>query len=345
MKQMQALVKTAPDHAEIRQVPVPEPDPSQVLIRVHAAALCGTDLHVYHWTPWAQNAGIQLPVIMGHECCGEVVAVGKSAAGVQAGDRIAVETHIPCGRCYQCLNGEQHICNQLKLFSIHTNGCFAEYAVVPSVCARKIPEEIPCQVGAVMEPLGTALRAAHETRVGGATVLVLGCGPIGLFGIASAAALGAAKIIATDISPSRLEIASRMGAHQILDPASDDIVETVLAASNGFGTDVVIDASGSVEAILQGFQCLRKGGRVALIGLPGKPLELEIGKEVVFKEAKVFGIHGRKMFETWTQMENLLAAGKLDVLPAITHVLPLSRWKEGVDLASDAAACKVIYEP
>jgi threonine 3-dehydrogenase len=196
-----------------------------------------------------------------------------------------------------------------------------------------------------MEPLGTALRSAYETRVEGATVLVLGCGPIGLFSVASAAALGAAKIIATDISPSRLEIASRIGAHQILDPAADDVVEAVRSASDGVGADVVIDASGSVEAICQGFQCLRKGGRVALIGLPGKPLELEIGKEVVFKEAKVFGIHGRKMFETWTRMENLLAAGKLDVLPVITHVLPLSRWKEGVDLASEAAACKVIFEP
>jgi threonine 3-dehydrogenase len=213
------------------------------------------------------------------------------------------------------------------------------------VCARKIPDEIPCRIAAVMEPLGTALRSACETRVAGATVVVLGCGPIGLFTVASASALGAAHIIATDISPTRLEIAARMGAHQVVDPGAGDIVDTVLAATDGFGADVVIDASGSVEAVGQGFECLRKGGRVALVGLPAKPLELEIGKAVVFKEAKVVGIHGRKMFETWTQMENLLAAGKLDVLPAITHVLPLSRWKEGIDLASDAAACKVIFEP
>jgi threonine 3-dehydrogenase len=344
MESMQALVKTTPDRAEIQQVPVPEPDASQVLVRVRASAICGTDLHVHHWTSWAQNAGIQLPVIMGHECCGEVVAAGQNATGLQAGDRIAVETHIPCGRCYQCLNGEQHICNDLKLFSIHTNGCFAEFALVPAVCARKIPDDIPCRIGAVMEPLGTALRSAHECRVPGATVVVLGCGPIGLFAIAGAAALGAAKIIATDVSAARLEIAARMGALQTLDPTTDDVLAAVLAATDGIGADAVIDASGSVAAIRQGFDCLRKGGRVALVGLPGEPLSLEIGKVVVFKEAKIIGVHGRKMFETWTLMENLLAAGKLDIEPAITHVLPLSRWQEGFDLASAGTACKVIFE-
>ena len=345
MKQMQALIKTTPENAEIQTITIPDPGDTQVLIRVKAAALCGTDLHVYNWNSWAQNAGIQLPVVMGHECCGDVVAVGENVEGVQAGDKVVPETHIPCGRCYQCLNGEQHICHNLKLFSIHMNGCFAEYAVVPAICARKIPAEIPYQVGAVMEPLGTAFRSADETQVGGAVVVVLGCGPIGLFTVASAVALGAAKVIASDISPLRLEIASQMGADLALNPLNDDIVNTVLASTDQYGADVVIDASGSVAAIKQAFLCLRKGGRIALVGLPDKPLELELGREVVFKEAKVIGIHGRKMFETWTQMENLLAAGKLNVLPAITHVLPLAQWKEGIDLASDGKACKVVFEP
>ena len=345
MRKMQALVKTTPRSTELKSVPIPEPDRSQILLKIRAAALCGTDLHVYHWNSWAQNSGIQLPVVMGHECCGEVVAVGENVTDVRTGDKVVVETHIPCGGCYQCLNGEQHICNNLKLFSIHLDGCFAEYAVVPANCARKIPDEIPFRVGAVMEPLGTALRSAVETRVGGATILVTGCGPIGLFTIASAAALGASRIIASDISPLRLEIAAQMGADLTLDPSGEDIVETVLVSTAGYGADVVIDASGSVTAVQQGFRCLRKGGRVALIGLPDKPLELELGREVVFKEAKILGIHGRKMFETWTQMENLLATGKLDVLPAITHILPLSQWKEGIELASSGAACKVVFEP
>lgn len=345
MKEMLALVKTSPDAAELRPVPIPEPDASQVLIRVSAAALCGTDLHVYRWNAWARNAGIRLPVVMGHECCGEVVAVGEAVAGLTPGDKVAVETHIPCGACLQCLSGEQHICHNLKLFSIHTDGCFAEYAAVPGVCARKIPAEIPCRVGAVMEPIGTALRGVLECRVAGASVLVTGCGPIGLFAVASASTLGAARIIASDISPDRLEIARRMGAHRALDPGGEDLVEAVRADTGGYGVDVIIEASGSVPAIQQAFRCLRKGGRAALIGLPDGPLELEIGREVVFKEAKIFGIHGRAMFDTWTRMENLLVSGKLDVRPAITHVLPLDRWREGIDLALSGKGCKVVFEP
>lgn len=345
MDLMQALIKTAADKTELQRVPRPVPGPRDVLIRVRAAALCGTDLHIYEWNPWAQGAGINLPLVMGHECCGDVVEVGSGVEGIAVGDKVVGETHVPCGGCYQCLNGEQHICNNLKLFGIHMNGCFAEYAVIPAVCARKIPREIPYEVGAVMEPLGTAFRAAYETKVGGGNVVVLGCGPIGLFAVASAAILGAAKIIATDISASRLATASEMGADLTLDAREPGIVGTILDATGGYGADTIIDASGSVEALKQSFKFLRKGGQMALIGLPGKPIELELGKEVVFKEAKIIGIHGRKMFETWTQMENSLASGKLAVKPAITHVLPLSRWREGIDLAKSGQACKVIYHP
>ncbi len=344
-KQMQALIKTAPENAEIQTIAIPEPLENQVLIRVKAAALCGTDLHVYNWNMWAQNSGIKLPVVMGHECCGDVVATGQNVQRLQVGDKVAVETHVPCGKCYQCLNGEQHICNDLKLFSIHMDGCFAEYTVVPSICARKIPIQIPYHFGAVMEPLGTAYRSVVETQVMGANVIVLGCGPIGLFAVASATTLGAAKIIATDISDSRLEIAAKMGADITLNPIKDNVAETVLELTDQYGVDVIIDASGSVDAIGHSFKYLRKGGRIALIGLPNKALEIEIGKEVVFKEASIIGIHGRKMFKTWTQMENLLAAGKLNIKPAITHVFPLSQWKKGIDLALSGEACKVIYEP
>ncbi len=345
MHTMQALIKTAPDKTELTTVPRPLPGPCEVLVRVQAAALCGTDLHIYDWNPWAQGAGISLPLIMGHECCGEVVAVGGDVRGLTVGDKVVGETHVPCGTCYQCQNGEQHICNNLRLFGIHMHGCFAEYAVIPAICARKIPREIPCEVGAVMEPLGTAFRAAFETQVGGSNVAILGCGPIGLFAVASAAMLGAARIIATDISPARLATAEKMGAVTVLDAREAGLVDTILAATGGYGVDVVIDAAGNVEALKQAFKFLRKGGRMALIGLPGKPIELELGKEVVFKEAKIIGIHGRKMFETWTQMENALASGKLVVDPAITHVMPLAHWREGIDLAKSGQACKVIYHP
>ncbi|MDT8900533.1 L-threonine 3-dehydrogenase [Anaeroselena agilis] len=343
MGDMLALVKTSPTVAELVNVPIPECGPEDVLVRVRAAALCGTDLHIFAWNAWAQGAGIKLPFIMGHEFCGDVAAVGSAVKTVSIGDKVSGETHVPCGYCYQCLNGEQHICNNLRLFGVHRNGCFAEYAVIPAVCAKPIPPAITYETGSVMEPLGTALRAIVETNAAGTNVVVLGCGPIGLFAVASAACLGAAGIIAADISDARLKIAAQMGAGRTINPTNDDLAEAVLRATNGYGADIVIDASGSVAAVKQSFSYLRKGGKIALIGLPDKPIELELGKEVVFKEAKIIGIHGRKMFETWTQMENLLSTGKLLVAPAITHALPLSRWREGIELAQSGQACKVIF--
>lgn len=345
MNHMSALVKTAPDKTELLSVPVPECGVGQVLLKIRAAALCGTDLHLVEWNSWAQQSGIQLPTVLGHECCGDVIAVGPGVKTVHPGDRVAVETHVPCGECYQCLNGEQHICANLKLFGVHMNGCFAEYAVVPAACARRIPEGISDAAGAIMEPLGTAVRAAYETQAAGARVMVLGCGPIGLFAVAAAACMGAARIFATDVSPERMAIARELGAKDTLHPLRQSVRDFVREATGGCGVDVVIEASGNADAIKESFQYLRKGGRMALIGLPGKPLELELGREVVFKEAKLIGIHGRRMYETWSQMENLLEAGKLAIDPVITHRLPLSKWQEGIELAKTGRACKVIFHP
>ncbi len=324
---------------------MPEHGPDDVLIRVRSAALCGTDLHILDWNAWAQGAGIKLPCILGHECSGDVEAIGVNVKNCKVGDKVVAETHIPCGTCYQCLNGEQHICNNLKIFGVHTNGCFAEFAVIPSVCARKIPADISHDVGSIMEPLGTAFRAALETKVGGANVVVLGCGPIGLLAVASCKTLGAAQTIATDISPYRLDIATQVGADKVLNPIEDNVVQQIMAATDGVGVDVVIEASGNIAALKQSFGFLRKGGTVAIIGLPGQPIELELGKEVVFKEATVIGIHGRRMFETWTRMERLLNVDKLDVKPVITHRMSLDDWQEGVRLAKSGQASKVIFNP
>lgn len=342
---MQALTKIAPDRTELKKLPIPRCGARDVLVHVRSAALCGTDLHVYNWNSWAQGAGIHLPVVMGHECCGDVVAFGSEVKGIEAGDKVVAETHIPCGECYQCQNGEQHICHNLKMFSIHTDGCFAEYAVIPAACARKIPREIPYDVGALMEPVGTALRAVAAAQVGGKSVVVVGCGPIGLFAVAAAAALGAAKIIATDSSAFRLAVAEKMNVDMALHSADKNNVQAVLGATGGYGADAVIEASGSGEGIKQSFQLLRKGGRVALVGLPDNPVELDLVKDVVFKEAKIIGIHGREMFKTWRQLENLLVSGKLVVDPVITHILPLACWRDGFELAKSGQACKVIYHP
>lgn len=342
---MKAVVKTAPDRTEIQTLPVPECGADEVLVQVRSAALCGTDLHILAWNSWAQNAGIKLPYVIGHECCGDVVAMGSNVQGLKLGDKVAAETHIPCGHCLQCLNGEQHICNNLKIFGVHTNGCFAEYTVIPVVCARKIPPEIDYNIGSMMEPIGTAFRSVNESQVGGRSVLVVGCGPIGLFAVAAAHTLGASQIVATDVSSYRLDIAKQVGADFVYDPREEGLNDKVKEMTDGFGFDVVIEASGNGAAIIQAFQWLRKGGTVAMVGLPDQPVEQELGKQVVFKEAKIFGVHGRRMFSTWSAVENLLAAGKLNVAPVMTHILPLEKWQEGVELARLGKACKIILNP
>ncbi|MDK2927705.1 MAG: threonine 3-dehydrogenase [Bacillota bacterium] len=343
---MLAVVKeTTGPGARLAEREIPAPGPGEVVIRVRAAALCGTDIHIYEWNPWAQNAGLKLPFILGHECAGEVAAVGAGVHSLGVGDRVAVDTHIPCGTCRLCQTGRQHICQNLKLFGVHTNGCFAQYACVPAVCARRLPPEIPYEVGALFEPLGTAFRGAQATEPAGKTVAVIGCGPIGLFALASLRALGAARIIAVDVSPARLEIAQRLGADYLVNPSHNDPVAALKALTEGYGVDAFIEASGNARALRQAFQALMKGGRAALIGLPGRPIELDAGTDIVFKEATIVGIHGRLMFATWEALENLVAGGRLAVEPVITHRFPLAEFSPAIELARSAAAGKVLLDP
>jgi threonine 3-dehydrogenase len=331
--------------AKLEEVEIPTLGPEDVLVKVKATALCGTDLHIYEWSTWAQNAGIEPPLIMGHEFSGEIVDVGDAVVDLSPGDYIAGETHIPCGKCYQCKNGLQHICGNLRIYGVHTNGCFGEYTKIPAICARKIPSSISPEMGAVLEPLGTALRTSLGIKVSGKNVAVLGCGPIGLFAVASSRAMGAATIIATEIVNERLQLSKEVGADVSLNPTKEDMVGEILKMTKGVGVDAFIDASGSVEAIKQGFKSLRKGGEVALIGLPSEPIELNLGPDIVFKEAKITGIHGREMFRTWTKMENMLDKGLLNIDPIISHVKPLSKFEEAFDLIKTGKGCKVILDP
>lgn len=343
---MQAVVKAVEGPGiALQRVPVPDPGSEEVLVRVKAAAICGTDLHIAQWNAWAQQAGIRLPLVMGHEFCGEVVGLGSLARGLKSGDYVAGETHLPCGECYQCRNGLQHICKHLTLFGIHRDGCFAEYATIPALCARKIPTAIPPRIGAILEPLGTSLRAVLELDVAGETVAVVGCGPIGLLAIAAAKAAGAFQIVATDIRADRLALARRLGADVTLDPARTDVVAEVLALTQGVGVDAFVDASGSEKAIQSAFRCLRKGGKCALIGLPSTPVSLNMGVDVVFKEARILGIHGRLMYATWTHMENMLSSGRLTVDPVVTHEMPLADCAKGMALLEEGKGGKVILVP
>lgn len=343
---MKAVIKKAPGPGfSFCDTLIPEIKRNDVLIKIKATALCGTDIHIYDWGFWARNNNVKLPLIVGHECAGEVVDVGHDVKNVAIGDRVSVETHIPCGECLQCQIGEQHICANLKIFGININGCFAEYAAVPAICIRKIPDNISFAVASILEPLGTAFRAITTAGVAGKSVVIIGCGPVGLFAIASAAMEGAAQIIGLDISPFRLECAKKTGATDVFNSASEGVNEQILQLTHGYGADIIIDASGNVSAIKSAFCYLRKGGKFGMIGLPEKTIELELGKDIVFKEAIVFGIHGRKIFETWHEMENALVSDKLRIDTVISHELQLPEYDKAIELVKQGVANKVILIP
>lgn len=343
---MRAIVKAAMrPGVGLQCLPVPEPGPDEVLVRVRAAAVCGTDLHIAQWNAWAQGAGIRLPLVMGHEFSGEVAGAGSRVRTLVPGDYVAGETHIPCGECYQCRNGLQHICKNLTLFGIHRDGCFAEYTTIPALCAYKVPAAIPPRVAAMLEPLGTSLRAVLEMDAAGGSIVVIGCGPIGLFAVASAKALGASQIIGLDVQEERLALARRLGCDITLNPRQEDAAGRILEATDGVGADSIVEASGNTAALEGAFKYMRKGGRVALIGLPSEPVQLNVGPDVVFKEATIVGIHGREMFRTWTRMLRLLECGLLSVEPVVTHEMPLEGYAEGLALLEAGKGGKVILVP
>ena len=343
---MRAIVKDSTSKgATLKEYPMPVIGEDYVLIKVKATAICGTDMHIYNWNNWSQNAGIKIPTVLGHECSGEVVEIGPAVKTLKVGDYVACETHIPCGECYQCKNEMQHICANLVIFGVHTDGCFAEYTKIPEKCAVKIPLSINPNVAAVLEPLGTAVRACVELRVSGKNIAVIGCGPLGLMAVNVAKAFGTANVFAVDVNSLRLGIAEEVGASQAINSAEVDSVKKILELTSGVGVDAFIDASGNTNAILGGFKSLRKGGMVALIGLPSKALEIDIGSQVVFKEATIIGIHGRRLYDTWTTMSNLLDKGLLNIDPIITHVLKLEEFEKGFEILEKGFGGKVILVP
>ncbi len=331
--------------ATLKEVDIPVISVDEVLVKVEATAICGTDMHIYDWNQWAQNANIKEDLVMGHEFCGQVVEIGEDVKHVKIGDRVVAETHIPCATCYQCKHDLQHICANMKIFGVHTDGCFSEYAKLPEKCAYVIDKKIDRKVGAMMEPIGVGVRAISEAEVFGKNLVVIGCGPIGLLTIATAKTAGAAKIISTDISSSRLNLSKQIGADITLNPLKDDVIKYVLNETNQVGTDIIIDSSGSVPAIIDGFKYLRKGGVVILAGLPSEKAEIDLSVDVVFKEARIMGIHGRRMDDTWTKMKSLLENNKLNVIEVVSHEMPLSEFETAFDLLKKGEGSKIILLP
>src|SRR5882724_8077544 len=299
---MLAVVKPkAAPGAEILEVKVPGFGRTDVLVKVKVASICGTDLHIYEWDRWAQNR-IHPPLIPGHEFCGEVVAIGSEVTTVKEGDFVSAEMHVACGKCYQCRTGEAHICQYVKIIGVDADGAFAEYVVIPESNIWKIDPAIPPEYAAILDPLGNAVYTVLSGEIAGKTIAIVGCGPIGLFAIAVARACGASTVFAIEVNEHRRSLAKAMKADVVLDPGKQDVRAEVLKYTNGIGVDVTAEMSGNPDGIRMGFDILRMGGRVSLLGTPKGPIELNLAKSIIFKGATVLGIHGRLMYKTWFQM-------------------------------------------
>lgn len=351
---MQAVVKSQRGPGgEVRRVPDPTPGDGEVLVRVLASSVCGTDVHLWQWNAWAESRVRRVPFILGHELCGEIVRLGPGVRGLAVGDRVSAETHLVDGTCYQCRTGRMHICENVQLLGVDRDGVFAEQVVLPERNAWKNAPDLDPALGAVQEPLGNAMHSllpeGNTDDLAGKNLLITGCGPIGLMAIAAAKTLGAAYVAATEVNPVRADLARRMGADAVLDPTQPgtDVVRTVHDATDGHGVDVALEMSGHPASLPLVFGALTPGGRVSLLGLFDRPATIDLDNAIVFRAARVHGIYGRRMFETWHQVKGLLARPALreKVEQVITHRVPIPEVARAMQLISSGASGKVSLEP
>lgn len=345
---MKALCKTKPrPGAQFLEVKRPSPGKDEILIKVDRASICGSDLPIYQWSSWASGR-LKLPLVFGHEFCGRVEETGSGARGFKKGDFVSVESHVYCDKCDQCKNGQRHVCRNLKILGVDLPGGFAEYAVLPARCAWKHPDLSLRDWGSLMEPLGNAVYSALVEEVKGKSVLVLGCGPQGLFAVAALKASGAARVAAVEASGYRRKLAEKMGADAVLDPYEMNLRENILKAlKTKDGADAVLEMSGSPSAIELGLELVRNGGRLTAFGLPPKKVEVDWGEKIIFKGIRIYGIMGRLIFDTWKKTEELLRSGAVDPSLIVTHTFTLKEYQKAFEvMTSPEKKCgKVILIP
>jgi len=348
MAKMQAVAKLRPEPGmELIQADIPQPGPRDVLIKVKATSICGTDVHIYKWDRWSQNR-IRPPLIIGHEFAGEIIAVGEQVRPDEpgVGDFVSAESHIVCGVCQQCKLGKAHVCQNTRIIGVDVDGCYAEYVTIPVENAWKNPLDMPLQVASLQENFGNSVHTVSAVDARAKTVLVTGCGPAGLMTIPVARAFGAELIVVSDLSPYRLALARKVGADLALNPAEDDVTARAQDSVRGKGFDVLLEMSGAPAALAQGLSLLKSGAEAALLGLaPGALNNFNLNDLVIMKGVTVHGIAGRRLWETWYQMRALLSSGAVDLKPIITHEFPLSRWHEAMETMASGQSGKIVMYP
>jgi threonine 3-dehydrogenase len=339
---VRALVKAeAAPGLWMQDVPLPEPGDGDVLIRVHKTSICGTDLHIRSWDAWAQ-ATVPVPMVVGHEFTGEITAVGAGVQGLEVGQRVAGEGHVTCGHCRNCKGGRREFCHNHTGVGVTRPGAFADYVVIPAQNVFVVPDHIPADVAAVLDPLGNATHTALRFDVVGEDVLITGAGPIGVMAAAIVRHIGARHIVVTDVNPYRLAMAADHGATRVVDVRTEDL-ETVMAdlgMTEGF--DIGLEMSGAEAAFNQMLESMNHGGRVAVLGIPAGPMTLDVNA-LIFKGIEIQGIYGRRIFETWYKMAAMLQSG-LDVSGIVTHRLPADRYAEAFDLVSRGECGKIVLD-
>src|SRR5437879_2113096 len=339
---MRALVKSeAARGLWLEDVPVPEIGINDVLIRVHKTGICGTDLHIYDWDPWAQRT-IPVPMVVGHEFVGEIVDRGSNVSDFQVGDLVSGEGHVVCGRCRNCMAGRRHLCAHSIGLGVQRAGAFAEFVALPMTNLWHQKPGIDEDVAAIFDPFGNAVHTALTFPVLGEDVLVSGAGPIGCMATAVVRHAGARHVVVSDPNHYRLELASRMGATVVVDPTERDLadVQRELGMTEGF--DVGLEMSGNPQALRTMVANMAHGGRIAILGIPAAEIALDFGP-IIFNMLTLKGIYGREMYETWYQMKVMLQSG-LDVKPVITHRFPWNEFERAFAVAGSGESGKVLLE-
>ncbi|GIX04761.1 MAG: L-threonine 3-dehydrogenase [Planctomycetaceae bacterium] len=339
---MHALVKRlAQPGLWLEEVPPPEPGINDVLIRVHKTGICGTDLHIYNWDAWAQKT-IPVPMIIGHEFVGEVVAVGSNVTDFHPGEIVSGEGHVVCGRCRNCLAGRRHLCAHTQGIGVNRSGAFAEYLVLPMTNVWHHAPDIDREIAAIFDPFGNAVHTALSFDVLGEDVLITGAGPIGVMATAVVRHAGARFVVVTDLNPYRRALAAHMGATLVIDPREQSLtaVQQQLGMKEGF--DVGLEMSGNPSAFQDMLANMAHGGKIALLGIPSRELAID-WHTVIFNMLTIQGIYGREMYETWYKMTVMLQSG-LNIKPVITHRFHYTEYEAAFRVMQQGDCGKVLLD-
>lgn len=328
-------------HADL---PIPQVEDDEVLIKVHCTAICGSDMHILEWDEWSQKR-IHAPVLLGHETAGDIVAVGKKVKDRKVGDRVSCETHIPCGKCWFCEHGMPHICKDVKLFGCTQNGAFANYAKIRADSTFLLDDELSYEAACMFEPMGAGVHGVEAAEVEDKTVLVSGCGPIGLTAVSACKTFGAKMVIACDLIDEKLVLAKAMGADVVLNSGKCSLPDEVRGFTDGIGVDAAIDVTGAGSAIRSSLQSVRAAGKLVCVGLPTKEVTLNLTEDLIYREVNMTGVSGRLIWKTWEDFAKVMKGPYFKLDKVLGGKYALKDYQQAFEAIRSGAPGKMLLFP